>query len=376
MTVSSLTKNIPFSAISFTQTVLNQAVKQGASDVHIEPQAYNYRIRLRVDGLLQELLFLTQVEAHTVRNHLKILARLDIAEHRLPQDGHFHFKSEPSSSKECRLSVCPSVHGEKLVIRLLQNAEDLPPLENLGFEPFALKLFQAALTKAQGLILVTGPTGSGKTISLYHALSLLNKPERNIISIEDPVEIKLAGITQVNVNPSVGLNFSTALRSLLRQDPDIIMLGEIRDAETAEMAIKAAQTGHLILATLHTHSALASIDRLIHLGISAYALVNSLTLVIGQRLVRTLCLHCPSKENENLKAVGCTECHQGYRGRTGIYEIFSPTQALQRAILEGTCTEALEVLAQQGGFKNLQQAAHAKLKAGITTAEEIKRVLG
>jgi len=351
-----------FSAIDFTHSLLMNAIKERASDIHLEPQSKDFRIRFRLDGVLYETQKLTRYEGQSVINHLKILAQLDIAEHRMPQDGHFSFEADPY--KECRLSSCPSIYGEKLVIRLLENASNLVGLEHLGFEPKALDQFRQALNKPQGLILVTGPTGSGKTLTLYHALSLLNQSTRHIISIEDPVEIKLPGITQVNVHHKIGLDFAHALRSFLRQDPDVIMVGEIRDLETAEMVIKAAQTGHLVLSTLHTNNAIASIARLINIGIAPYTIADTLKLVVAQRLLRKLCLSC--------QGLSCDECKEGYQGRIGAYEVLEIKADLKEAISH---KKPLEDIAFQQGFHSLEQAARLKLQQGITNQEEILRVI-
>lgn len=354
------------SARDFAKELLVKAILQRASDIHLEPWAENFRLRFRIDGLLYEFCELANEEAYNLINHLKILAELDIAEHRFPQDGQFSF-SHHALNKECRLSTCPTLYGEKLVLRLLENYSDLLSLEELGFEQTALELFLKALNKNQGLILVTGPTGSGKSISLYQALSLLNKSTRHIISIEDPVEIKLPGITQVNVNPKIGLSFASALRTFLRQDPDVIMLGEIRDLETAEMVIKAAQTGHLVLSTLHTNDAISSITRLLNLGVPAFHIADTLKLVVAQRLIRKVCNFCQHQ--------GCEQCKEGYKGRIGLYEVLKITPEIQEAITEKfSGTELLKIALAQG-FEDLSMAAQHKLKQGVSTLEEINRVI-
>ena len=356
-----------FSAQDFSQNLLKAALEQRSSDIHIEPQADTVRIRFRIDGLLYEREWLNKVSAGLLVNHLKISAQLDIAETRLAQDGHFSFYLDKNLCKECRLSSCPTIHGEKLVIRLLENSGDLNQLEELGFSAKDLHEFRASLKKAQGLILVTGPTGSGKTLTLYHALSLLNQPTRNIISIEDPVEIKVPGITQVSINRKVGFDFARALRSFLRQDPDVIMLGEIRDAETAEMVIKAAQTGHLVLSTLHTNDAISSITRLANLGIAHYNIADTLKLVIAQRLLRKICIHCHGQS--------CEHCESGYHGRTGIYEVLRIDNELATAIMHKASTPELLKIAQGQGFENLHAAGLHKLKNGMTNLAELQRVV-
>ncbi len=305
---------MPFSAIDFCQELIKDSTNARASDIHLEMEADFCRIRIRVDGLLQEFKRLTLTEASSVLNHLKVLSQLNIAEHRLPQDGRFSFKhSHSMQSRECRISCCPSLYGEKLVLRLLPLAQELIRLEDLGMDTFALSTLKSALKDSQGLILVTGPTGAGKSATLYAALNFINQPEAHIITIEDPVEIPLMGITQVSVNPNIGLNFSNAVRSFLRLDPDIMMIGEIRDSETAQAAVQAAQTGHLVLSTLHSHDPKSSFIRLRKLGIPEHDLNECLRLIISQRLVRKTC--------ENCKGLSCSQCHQGYYGRTGVFSL-------------------------------------------------------
>ncbi len=356
-----------FSAIDFSQNLLRNAIQQRASDIHIEPQADDLRIRLRIDGLLFQAHQLNKTQACQLTNHLKVLAHMDIAETRLAQDGQFSFYATQSFHKECRVSSCPTVYGEKLVIRLLENNHDLVTLEQLGFSLQNAQEFQECLKQPQGLILVTGPTGSGKTLTLYHALALLNESTRNIISIEDPVEIKLPGITQVNINRKINFDFARALRSFLRQDPDIIMLGEIRDSETAEMVIKAAQTGHLVLSTLHTNDAISCINRLANLGVSHYNIADVLKLVIAQRLVRKICLHCCGQS--------CEHCQAGFLGRIGLYEMLRIKPKIATAISNQANNDEITQLAKQQGFSNLQQAAQSLLDKNITSLTEIKRVI-
>ena len=356
-----------FSTVQFCQNLLKNAVEQRVSDLHIEPQSEVWRIRWRIDGILYLADTLSKTQADGLINHLKILAQMDIAETRLPQDGQFSFYLNNTLVKECRVSSCPSIYGEKLVIRLLENNQDLVSLDELGFSHEALMSFRNSLKKPQGLILVTGPTGSGKTLTLYHALSLLNKATHNIISIEDPVEIKVPGITQVNINRKIGFDFAHALRSFLRQDPDIIMLGEIRDSETAEMVIKAAQTGHLVLSSLHTNNAISSITRLANLGISHYNIADTLKLVIAQRLLRKLCLLCQGNT--------CAHCKEGYQGRIGVFEVLNINQKMVNAISQHVDQDQLLALAEDQGFENLQQAAHYKLQQGITNLAEIQRII-
>lgn len=319
-------------AIHLLNELLLQAISLQASDIHFEPHEDSYRIRYRIDGLLELIKTIPIDLGHRLTARIKVMAQLDISERRLPQDGRIHFPINPKQTVDLRISVCPTVHSEKVVIRLLKAAISELSIEKLGLEPEQKDQFLQAIQQPQGLILVTGPTGSGKTVTLYTALSHLNQLDKNISTVEDPVEIYLPGINQVAVNPKIGLTFATVLRSLLRQDPDILMVGEIRDKETAEIAIHAALTGHLVFSTLHTNSALQALPRLIQMGVEPFLIKSALSLVVAQRLVRML-------------------ASQGYKGRTGIFEM-SP------------------------GNSSLREAGLKKIEQGITTMDELKRVLG
>ncbi|MGB6976327.1 MAG: type IV-A pilus assembly ATPase PilB [Gammaproteobacteria bacterium] len=380
--------------IRFVEQVLLDAISKGASDIHFEPYAANYQIRIRRDGILHELTQPPTIMANRIAARLKVMAKLDISEKRLPQDGRFSFSVNPTQAKECRMSTCPTLWGEKIVVRLLDSNKMALNADELGFEPFQKQIFLANIKRPQGMILVTGPTGSGKTVTLYTALNLLNTPERNISTVEDPVEIQLSGINQVHVHPKIGLTFSTALRAFLRQDPDIIMVGEIRDHETAEIAIKAAQTGHLVLSTLHTNNAPETLTRLMNMGITPFSLAGSITLIIAQRLLRKLCNHCKhpieisrpilldagfqEQELETLivyTAPGCVHCMKGYYGRTAVYELLPISEEMVQAMLAQANTHTITQLAKQQGMQLLCTSALHKIKAGITSIEEMHRVL-
>jgi type IV pilus assembly protein PilB len=380
--------------ICFVEQILLDAISKGASDIHFEPYAANYQIRIRLDGILHELTSPPSALANRIAARLKVMAKLDISEKRLPQDGRFSFSASSIAPKECRISTCPTLWGEKIVVRLLDSNKMALNIDELGFESFQKQLFLDSIKRPQGMILVTGPTGSGKTVTLYTALSLLNTPERNISTVEDPVEIQLPGINQVHVHPKIGLTFSTALRTFLRQDPDIIMIGEIRDHETAEIAIKAAQTGHLVLSTLHTNNAPETLTRLVNMGIAPFSLAGSITLIIAQRLLRKLCNHCKHliqlpkhvlldagfQENELetltiYTALGCVHCMKGYYGRTAVYEMLPISEELMQAMLTQANTQAITQLAKQQGMQMLRTSTLHKIKAGITSIEEMHRVL-
>jgi type IV pilus assembly protein PilB len=358
--------------VQFVDNILKHAIQQSASDIHIEPYEHNCRIRYRQDGLLRETAEIPTQLALRIITRLKVLAKLDISERRLPQDGRFQFQQH-----DIRINICPTLFGEKIVLRLLNSSHLIHKISNLGLADSQLNLFLETISQPQGLILVTGPTGSGKTVTLYSALDYLNSEEKNISTVEDPIEIQLHGINQVNIHPKIGLQFSTVLRTLLRQDPDIIMIGEIRDLETAEIAIQAAQTGHLVFSTLHTNSAADAINRLNAMGIAEYNIKNSLSLIIAQRLIRKLCSYCKqpksySEETLNTmgfsgpytslhfyQAVGCQHCLQGYHGRTGIYELL-PILKNQTHLPE---------------FISLKQSGFNKALQGITSIMEINRVI-
>lgn len=356
--------------IKFTDNVLNHAIQQSASDVHIEPYEDNCRIRYRLDGLLREIAEIPSQLATRLVARLKILAKLDISERRLPQDGRFQFYQH-----DIRINSCPTLFGEKVVLRILNTGQSTYNIASLGFLDSQLTLFKEKISQPQGLILVTGPTGSGKTNTLYTALDYLNTPEKNISTVEDPIEIQLKGINQINIHPKIGLNFATILRSLLRQDPDIIMVGEIRDEETAGIAIQAAQTGHLVFSTLHTNSAADTFTRLKSMNIPEYNLANSISLIIAQRLIRKLCDYCKLPDNlssEDINSLGlitpqteitifrannCEHCINGYHTRTAIYELMTMNEY------------------KTHNFISLRQSATNKVIQGISSIAEINRVL-
>ena len=380
--------------VRFVNKVLLDAIKAGASDIHFEPYEHTYRVRFRADGILKEVVQPPKALAPRLAARLKVMSRMDISERRVPQDGRIQMRLSKTRAIDMRVNTLPTLFGEKIVLRILDPTSATLGIDALGYEPHQKKLFTDALDKPQGMILVTGPTGSGKTVSLYTGLNILNTPERNISTAEDPVEINLDGINQVPVNPKVGLNFADALRSFLRQDPDVIMVGEIRDLETAEISIKAAQTGHLVLSTLHTNSAAETITRLLNMGVPAFNLATAVTLIIAQRLARRLCSKCaePIDElpeesllelgftKEMLKgatikrAVGCESCNHGYKGRTGIYEVVQITQKIARMILEGKNSMEIADEARKEGFHSLRTSALMKVAQGLISLEEANRV--
>jgi type IV pilus assembly protein PilB len=359
--------------IKFMNQILIEAIQKGASDIHFEPYENQYRIRYRQDGLLTEVAAFTLNLSNRISSRLKVMAKLDIAERRLPQDGRFQMKYQDQRI-DFRVSTCPTINGEKVVVRLLDTDLTHLAIDTLGLNPLQKECFLSHLQKPQGLILVTGPTGSGKTVTLYTALKILNTIDKNISTAEDPVEIKLPGINQVNINPKSGLEFSTILRSFLRQDPDILMIGEVRDLETAEIAINAAQTGHLVLSTLHTNNAAETLTRLSNLGVPACNMVNSLTLLVAQRLARRLCDYCKMRQGEAYCAVGCQHCVNGYRGRIGLFEVIPVSKRMGQLIFSGG--NSLDILkhAQSEGFISIYQSGLEKVKLGLTTFEEVKRV--
>lgn len=378
------------SIIQLVQQIFNDAVRLRASDIHFEPYENYYRIRMRIDGLLHEILQPPRAYMNRITARLKILAKLDIAERRIPQDGRFTFHNSQHLTRDCRVSTCPTLFGEKIVVRLLDANTPTLSITELGLAMQQQQLLMDMIKKPQGMILVTGPTGSGKTVTLYSLLHLLNSIEKNISTVEDPVEIKIAGINQVHVNPKAGLTFAGALRSFLRQDPDIIMLGEIRDTETAEIAIKAAQTGHLVLSTVHTNSASETIIRLINMGIAPHHIASSVNLIIAQRLLRRLCSFCktpltlleqknlPSRLLENTvyqaNSAACTQCTKGYQGRIGVYELLPVTPAIGNLMLKAEPI-AINNYLQQQGMQDLRSSALEKVAAGITSLAEVDRVI-
>lgn len=379
--------------VRFVNKVLLTAVQKGASDIHFEPFENSYRIRSRVDGILHEVTRPPLSLRGRLAARIKVMARMNISERRIPQDGSIKLRLSKTRSIDFRVNSLPTLWGEKIVLRILDASSTKLGIEQLGFEPEQQKLYEEALAHPQGMILVTGPTGSGKTVTLYTGLNILNTSERNISSVEDPVEINMEGVNQVNVNPKVGLDFATALRAFLRQDPDVIMVGEIRDLETAEIAVKAAQTGHLVLSTLHTNSASATINRLMSMGIPPYNLASSVQLIIAQRLARKLCTKCkvacdePKKalldlgfteqelaEHTLYKAVGCNLCTAGYKGRTGIYEVVKITPDIANLILTGAGPRNTYLTMREQGFAGLRTSGRKKVLAGIISVGELTRV--
>ncbi|MDF2867333.1 MAG: Type pilus assembly ATPase PilB [Gammaproteobacteria bacterium] len=380
--------------IRYVHKILLDAIHQGASDIHFEPYESVYRIRFRVDGILYQIATPPSNLAGRIASRLKVMSQLDISERRIPQDGRFKIKLTHKRAIDFRISTCPTVHGEKVVMRILDPASASLDIDNLGFEPEQKELFLKTIRLPYGMILVTGPTGSGKTITLYTALGMLNTLDRNISTVEDPVEINLTGINQVNINVKTGLTFSTALRSFLRQDPDIIMIGEMRDLETAEIGIKAAQTGHLVLSTLHTNSAPEALTRLKHMGIAPFNIASSVSLIIAQRLARKLCDHCKQPENlpeqtllnqgfaqeeltqlKTFKAVGCEHCTNGYKGRLGIFEMLPISANIAEIIMDSGSISDIINQAKKQGFQSLHESGLRKVRQGLTSLEELNRII-
>ncbi len=379
--------------VNYVNKVLVDAIEKRASDIHFEHYEDNYRIRFRQHGILYPITAPPLKIANYLLARIKVMSNLDITEHRIPQDGRFKLLLSRNRAVDFRVSICPTLFGEKMVLRILDASNSLNEITNLGMEETQQKDFESALQRSQGMILVTGPTGSGKTVTLYSALQYLNSPEKNISTVEDPVEIPVKGINQVNVNIKTGLTFSTALRSFLRQDPDIIMVGEIRDLETAEIAVKAAQTGHLVLSTLHTNSAPETIMRLMNMGIPPYNLAGSLKIVIAQRLVRILCDRCKQKETISDEAlliegflkneigtfdvygpVGCDLCIKGFKGRAGIFEVMPISDEMSQLIMEGKSSLDIIAQAKKEGISTLRESGLRKVKEGATSINELNRV--
>jgi type IV pilus assembly protein PilB len=380
--------------VRFVNKVMLDAIKRGASDIHFEPHEKHYRIRLRQDGVLTEIARPPVALSMKVSARLKVMARLDIAERRIPQDGRIKMKLSKNRAIDFRVNTCPTLYGEKVVCRLLDPSSAQLGIDALGYEEEQKQTYLANLAKPYGMILVTGPTGSGKTVSLYTGLNILNTMDRNISTAEDPAEINVPGINQVNVNPKVGLTFASALRAFLRQDPDIIMVGEVRDLETAEIAIKAAQTGHLVLSTLHTNDAPKTLTRLVDMGVKPYAIASSVSLIIAQRLARKLCSNCKEPVDVPAEALlkegftqadidggvtvfaakGCGQCTSGYKGRVGIYQVMPVTETIGRIIMEGGNAIQIAQQSKKEGVADLRQSGLKKVKDGITSLAEINRV--
>lgn len=379
--------------IVYINKILMDAIRKGASDLHFEPYEKSYRIRFRIDGILHEVASPPQMLSSRISARVKVMSRLDIAEKRKPQDGRIKLKITAKKSIDFRVSTLPTLWGEKIVMRILDSSSAMLGIDVLGYEPAQKAMYLDALSQPQGMILVTGPTGSGKTVSLYTGLNILNKAEVNISTAEDPVEINLVGVNQAQINPKADMTFANALRAFLRQDPDIVMVGEIRDLETAEIAIKAAQTGHLVLSTLHTNSAPETLTRLLNMGVPAYNVASSISLIIAQRLARRLCNNCKTPETlpiEELKsqgfsdqqignitlfkAVGCEHCTEGYKGRVGIYEVMRITSEISQIIMSGGNSLDIAKASLASGFNSLRLSGLEKAASGVTSLAEINRV--
>ena len=380
--------------VRFVNKLMLDAIRRGASDIHFEPYEKEYRVRFRMDGVLKEIAKPPVQLSGKLSARLKVMSRLDIAERRVPQDGRIKMKLSKNRSIDFRVSTCPTLFGEKIVLRILDASQAMLGIDALGYEPFQKDLYMKNLARPQGMILVTGPTGSGKTVSLYTGLNILNKEDTNISTAEDPSEINLPGVNQVNVNAKVGLTFAAAMRAFLRQDPDVIMVGEIRDLETAEIAIKAAQTGHLVLSTLHTNDAPQTLTRLVDMGVKPYAIATSVSLIIAQRLARKLCNNCKQPLDIPKEALlkegftdsdvaaglklfapkGCQSCTDGYKGRVGIYQVLPITDAIARIILAGGSAVEIGDEAAREGVWDLRRAGLEKVKAGVTSLEEVNSV--
>jgi type IV pilus assembly protein PilB len=380
--------------VRLVNMVLLNAIKKGASDIHIEPYEKKFRVRYRIDGVLHEEMAPPLKLKNAMSSRLKIMSALDIAERRLPQDGRIKLKLGRGREMDFRVSVLPTLWGEKIVLRLLDKSNLQLDMAKLGFDPKPLEDFQWAIHQPWGMVLVTGPTGSGKTTTLYSAISELNKPDHNISTAEDPVEYNLHGINQVQMHEEIGLNFASALRAFLRQDPDILMVGEIRDFETAEIAIKAALTGHMVLSTLHTNDAPATVSRLLNMGVEPFLITASLNLILAQRLARKICNDCKAEiprdeavlrevgmtdkqiaETRQMKGAGCKTCAgSGYKGRVALYEVMRMTDYLREMILQAASTAELKAAAIKGGMATLRASGIAKVMAGVTTPEEVMRV--
>jgi len=360
-------------AVQQLDELLERACEIGASDMHFESGAEFFRVRLRIDGLLKVVAQLPMAMRDAMVSRIKVLARMDIAEKRLPQDGRMQYPYK-DQAVDVRVSSLPTVHGEKMFLRLMHLNQQRPTLAALGFEREDEALLLQAISRTHGMVLVTGPTGSGKTLSLYSCLEHINREELNVSCVEDPCEIYLPGANQVSIHERAGLTFASALRTLLRQDPDVIMVGEIRDAETAEIAIQAAHTGHLVLSTLHTNDAPSTLERLRHMGIAPFQVASSVHLVVAQRLVRRLCVHCKDPYSQSplvYQACGCALCDHGYKGRVGIYQVMPISPTMRQLILKGSDAFTLSVQAQQEGMRTLRQAGWRKVLQGVTSPQEV-----
>ena len=381
--------------VKYVNKLLVDAIRMGASDLHFEPYEKSYRVRYRVDGVLRSITNPPLQLATRLASRLKVMSKMDISEKRVPQDGRIKLKLSKTKAIDFRVNALPTLFGEKLVLRILDPSSAMLGIDALGYEPEQKALFMDALDKPQGMLLITGPTGSGKTVSLYTGLNILNTESSNISTAEDPVEINLEGINQVNVNPKVGLTFSVALKSFLRQDPDIIMVGEIRDLETAEIAIKAAQTGHMVMSTLHTNSAPETLTRLRNMGVPSFNIATSVNLVIAQRLARRLCSHCKAPveipkqsllemgfteqdlnnpDFQIFEPIGCSECRDGYKGRVGVYEVMKVTPEISKIIMEDGNALEIAAASEKSGFNNLRRSGLKKVLSGLTSLQEINRV--
>jgi len=380
--------------VRFVNKVLLDAIKKGASDIHFEPYEKRYRVRLRIDGVLREVASPPVSLGGRLSARVKVMSRMDTAERRVPQDGRIKMRISKNKAIDFRVNTCPTLFGEKIVLRILDPSSASLGIDALGYEPEQKELYLNALANPYGMILVTGPTGSGKTVSLYTGLNILNTEDTNISTAEDPAEINLEGINQVNVNAKVGLDFGSALRAFLRQDPDVIMVGEIRDLETAEIAIKAAQTGHMVMSTLHTNDAPQTLSRLVNMGVPPFNIASAVNLIIAQRLARRLCEHCKAEDNipdealieegytdtqvkegiKLYKAVGCDACDKGYKGRVGIYQVLPISEEIGRIIMQGGNAMDIADQAQKEGVADLRQSGLKKAASGVTSLKEINRV--